>query len=133
MLRQQRRPAVPWAVGTQARPGDWGRRLSPSALHSLVCFLDTSFGPSNTTKTSINWGKAKGCHQDDWGLEHLPWEEGLRELGLSSLRKRWLCGLKSSLLVPTGHQEDKARLFTLVHGKRIRDKGRTLKQGSRWI
>lgn len=70
-------------------------------------------------------------YQDGWGLEHVPCEEKLRELGLYRLKKRWLW-----VYLPVAFQllqgscwEDKAKLFTEVHVWRPRDNGLKLWQG----
>jgi len=68
-------------------------------------------------------------HQDDLGLDHLSSEERLRELDLFSLEKRWLQGELKAFHHPQGsYQEDGARLFTVVHGRRMTEKGCKLKQ-----
>ena len=68
-------------------------------------------------------------HQDGLGLEHLSGEERLRELDLFSLENRWLQGELSAFHYPKGsYQEYGARLFTVVCGRRMRDKGHKLKQ-----
>lgn len=67
--------------------------------------------------------------QDAWGLEHLPCEERLGEQGSFSLGKRELEGrnLTAALQNPwADHQEDEARLFTVVHGTRTRDNRKKL-------
>jgi len=59
--------------------------------------------------------------------EHLPQEERPRELGWE---KRWLWG-HLTVACPYlwgGYGEDRARLFTVVHGRRMSDSGRKLKQ-----
>ena len=72
------------------------------------------------------WSKSRGRHEDDQGLEHLPYGARLRTLGLFSLEKR----TSEQLPVSEGGYKDAGEgLFVRDWSDRTRADGFKLKQG----
>ena len=65
------------------------------------------------------------------GLEHLSYEDRLRELGLFSLEKRMLQGHPVAFFqyIKGAYKKDGETLFTMVYSDRTRGNGFKLKEG----
>lgn len=88
----------------------------------------TSFG---TPVQESHWQleQVQQSHHDGQVLKHLPWEERPREQGLFRLEMRWRWeDLTAAPSTYEKHWEDRARLFVVVWGGRMRDNRRMVKQ-----
>ena len=65
------------------------------------------------------------------GLEHLPYEDRLRELGLFNLEKRRLWGDLTAAFqdLKGAYKQEGSQLFTRIDNGRTRGKGLKLKEG----
>ena len=86
---QHRRPTISWAASEEGRSAGSGRGLSPSALPSFGPIWSTvsrSDAPVEKECGAVGVGTEEG-HEDDWRIEHLSYEEKVREVVLFSLEK----------------------------------------------
>ena len=86
--------------------------------------------PGQERQRAVGEGPEEG-HRDDWGQEHLPYEDRLRELGLFSLEKRRLRGdLIAAFQDPKGaYIPEGSKLFERVDNSRTRRNRSKLKEG----
>ena len=91
MHLQPRRPTASWTASTEEWSAGLGRGLSPSVLQHLECCIQV-WGPQHKKDVDLLEQVQRRATEMISGLEHLSYEERLREMRMFSLKKRRLWG-----------------------------------------
>ena len=130
---QPRKPAVPWAASKAAWPAGRGRGFCPFTplvrLHLESCVQ--LWSPQHRKDMDLLERVQRRATKMIRGLEHLSYENRLRELGLFSLEKRRLQGNLTAAFqhLEGAYKKDVDGLFSRACCNRTRGNGFKLKEG----